>query len=176
MTTFLMITTVFLLVLQIPIIFFLVLVIRSLNTVFQQAMSSAGIGIGRKIPKFERKSLTSDTVISNEWMKDKPTLIGFVSPSCKRCKAMLPFWNGAYNQYNNDFNFMLIGHGSSEQFIKMMQTHKVMGELVADKDLFKEFKSKLAAFAYFVDTNGKVVRKGLCENEEDIEGLLGMED
>jgi hypothetical protein len=175
MTTFLLIGTIFLLVLQIPIIFFLVLVIRSLNIVFQQAMSTAGIGIGRSIPKFERKSLTSDNVISNEWIKGKPALIGFVSHSCKRCKAMLPFWNEAYEQHHQDINFLLIGHGSQEQFAKMLQTQKVMGELVPGKDLFNDFKSKLVAFAYYVDADGKIVRKGLCENKDEIEGLLGVE-
>lgn len=167
--------TILLVLVQIPIIYFLVMVIRSLQKVFNQAMSTAGLALGRTIPKFKAKSLTTGNVITNEAIQNKPTLIGFVSHNCKRCKAMLPFWNEAYMNCQDKINFVLIGHGENEEFTKLLEVTEMKGELLADIALFEKFKAKIVAFAYFVDEDGKVLRKGLIENKDDIDGLLGLD-
>ncbi|MCZ8519458.1 MULTISPECIES: TlpA family protein disulfide reductase [Paenibacillus] len=172
MNSFLFYSVIALWLLQIPIIFFLVVMIRSLNVVYMQAMSNAGIREGGELPAFEAKSMTSGRTLTKESLSGKPTLIGFVAPGCKRCKAMLPHWNAAYAKYHDQVNFVLIGYGSAAKFEAMLRTHPVQGELLPGKELFELMRSKLAAFAYYADADGRVRRKGLCENMEDLRGLL----
>ncbi|AFH63022.1 TlpA family protein disulfide reductase [Paenibacillus caseinilyticus] len=172
MNSFIFYSVIALWLLQIPIIFFLVVMIRSLNVVYMQAMSNAGIREGGELPAFEGTSMTTGRRITRNSLAGRPTLIGFVAPGCKRCKAMLPHWNAAYDKYKDQVNFILIGYGNEAKFKAMLKTHPVQGELLPGKELFELLRSKLAAFAYYADADGRVRRKGLCENMEDLRSLL----
>ncbi|MZQ80590.1 redoxin domain-containing protein [Paenibacillus sp. 5J-6] len=173
MENFTFYSTILIWLILIPVIYFIVLIIRQMNVIYLYAMSNSGIPVGVEIPTFEEKSMLTKSNITNTAFQDKPTLIAFVSPSCKRCKALLADWNEAYDLYHDKYNFLLIGYGKEEQFNKIVQNYKIKSEFIVSKSLFEKLKSKLVAFAYFIDANGVVRRKGLCENMQEIKSLIG---
>lgn len=122
-------------IVQLFIVFCLFIIFRQFGTVYlrdKESVSRDGIPIGKKIPNFEAKSMITDKVMNKENFLGKPTIIGFISTRCKPCKELIPDWNKAYDKYNGQINFVLIGIGEEENLKKFANEKNVKGELLID--------------------------------------------
>lgn len=164
-------------VFQVFMVFLIILIFRQFGTVYlakSDAIERDGIPIGNFMGKLEGLSYFSNELITNETFMGKPTLLGFISPGCAPCKELIPEWNRAYQKYNNEINFVLIGVGDKESFSKVKEIKKLKGELLLDPDRnnLQKCKVRVTPFAFILDNEGEVKGKGLCNDMGHINGLI----
>lgn len=176
MESFLFSSVILLLFTQTISIFAIFLLFRQFGEVYlstAEAISRDGLPLDKEIPPFNLFSFTQSKQVSSEELIKKLTLIAFISPNCKPCKALLKDWSFAYEEYGSKVDFVLVILGEEKEVKKMLEKNNVAGELLWDhhKELFQNFGVRVTPFAFAVDQNGVVKDKGLCGNKEQIDLL-----
>jgi methylamine dehydrogenase accessory protein MauD len=142
-----------------------------------EAITRDGVSIGKQIPKFKSISFIDNLAVTNSII-DKPTLMVFISPNCQACKDLLKVWNKAKLQYPT-IDFLLVGHGTREEFEKMFKKQKAEYDLLIDEDgtMVNRFRVRVSPFAFIIDEKGEVKSKGVCNGLEHIDHYLtSLED
>ena len=91
---FLLYSNIFLWLIQLFVLFSLFLIYRQFGSVYLskgEAISRDGVSIGNEIPAFEGISYSSGKLIKSEMLYEKPTLLTFISASCKPCQELLKY-------------------------------------------------------------------------------------
>ena len=176
MESFLFYSVIFLLFTQTISIFAIFLLFRQFGEVYLntgEGISRDGLPIEKKIPSFNAFSFTHNKLINSEDLIKKPTLIAFISPHCKPCKALLKDWSHACEEYSGKADFVVIILGGEKEVKKMVEKKKIAGEQLWDhhKELFRKFGVRVTPFAFALDQHGVVKDKGLCGNKEQIDLL-----
>jgi methylamine dehydrogenase accessory protein MauD len=163
-------------VFQLIMAFLFIIIFRQFGEVFlkkSDAIARDGISLGEEIPDFYTKSYYTGKEITKASIANKPTLITFISSSCKPCKELLPDWNSAYDKFGKDINFVLIGSGSKDQFDIMFKHYVPKGNISIDESgLLNDFKVRVTPFGFIIDEEGVVKGKGLCGTTQHIESFI----
>lgn len=158
--------------------FLLILLFRQFGQIYLntgKGVARDGIPKGKSIPNYSIYSLTKDTVIQlHDFIEKKPTLIAFISPTCKPCMELLPDWNEMEDHYKGRVNFFTVFVGEEKEVYDFFKKREIEGEALWDKnkELFFLFKVRVTPFAFAVNEQGFVKEKGLCGSKDQIDFLL----
>lgn len=101
-----------------------------------------GLPIGAPAPDFELPDIYGKVInFEHLLMSGKPSLLLFVSPTCKPCQALMPEINVWQKELGDKLNFVFISNGSAEENAEkfggenpvtiLLQKKKEIGELFA---------------------------------------------
>jgi len=174
MQSFLFYSVIILWCTQVLSLFAIFLLFRQFGQVYLstgEGISRDGIPIGEQIPHVELFSLKEKKHVQLTSKLMKPTLISFISPSCKPCKELLHDWNEAHQTYGDELNMVTVILGEEQSVIKLAKNYAIQGETLWDptEEVFGRFGVRVTPFAFAIDQNGVVQDKGLCGNRKQVE-------
>ncbi|HEX8194946.1 MAG TPA: MauE/DoxX family redox-associated membrane protein, partial [Pyrinomonadaceae bacterium] len=78
-----------------------------------------GLPVGALLPAFSLPGANGKQFLSKDLLKaDKPSLLFFVSPSCKPCAALLPDIEDWQRQFGEKINFIFVSSGAAKENVE----------------------------------------------------------
>ncbi|KQO17409.1 TlpA family protein disulfide reductase [Paenibacillus sp. Leaf72] len=130
-----------------------------------------GLNFNSSFPKEILKLINSEdlSVYNND------SVIIFSSPYCGSCKELYPILNKMQQVYRN-IQFITLMQGEEDEVIQVAKDYNLNVHVsVLNRDEMNLYKTFIFPFAYYI-SNGKVVSKGVINNEFDFELLLKMKE
>jgi methylamine dehydrogenase accessory protein MauD len=101
-----------------------------------------------------------------------PTLVLFAAPECQPCHEIVPHIDDLPTRLPklDVVTVMAAGAGQSLEFRAPKVGHLLLDH---DRETFSEWEVNVTPFAVVLDSDGKVLSKGLCNGPGELDALVG---
>ena len=130
-----------------------------------------GLPVGALIPAFSLPS-TSGKQFSSEGLMNinKPSLLLFVSPSCKPCAALLPEFEAWQRQFGEKMNFIFVSSGAAAENVAKFGEGKTV-LLQKTNETMLLFRAKWTPTALLINADGTIGSR-LATGDSAIRALM----
>lgn len=136
--------------------------------------TSEGLEINSPAPEFQSEDVISGRRVTLTDLKQRPSLLIFISPTCGPCAKLMPHVADLMRVRNSAANIVLISQSTEQETLSLIRSHKLKGPVLADADksLSTIYRVPATPFAYRVDQSGIVKRRGIPNTLEHLEEML----
>jgi methylamine dehydrogenase accessory protein MauD len=102
-----------------------------------------------------------------------PTLVLFAAPECQPCHEIVPHIDDLPTRLPRQLDVVTVmaaGAGQSIEFRTPKVGHVLLDH---DRETFTEWEVNVTPFAVVIDSDGKVLSKGLCNGPAELDALVG---
>ncbi len=135
---------------------------------------SRGLDLGVAAPELVLKG-TGDQPVSLASLRGRFVLLVFGSPECKPCQELGSHLDSLVVRHHDQLTCLFVLIASPEQSRSFAVHYQIKVPVVAagGADLLSEYQIPGTPFAYVLDTGGIIRSKGMVNNLEHLELLLG---
>jgi methylamine dehydrogenase accessory protein MauD len=133
----------------------------------------SGPEVGSVAPEFEEPDLGGYR-LQSPWRGSRRSLFVFVSPTCSACPQVLPSIKAVRRAEGKKTAIVVVSNGASDRNAEYQQL--AGAPLVVSEELSAKFAITATPYAVAVDEQGIVRAKGIVNQMEHIEALLGELD
>lgn len=136
--------------------------------------TTGGLELGKPAPNFEAYEITHTRRITLDDLKGKSCILVFVSPSCSPCKELMPHLKEFQQSWNGKINLVIFCQGDIQLSKDFIDSYNLRSALIIDKDgkLSETFLVRATPFAYRLDKESVVRKRGIVNNRSGLEELL----
>ncbi|MES1947912.1 methylamine dehydrogenase accessory protein MauD [Salinisphaera sp. C84B14] len=139
-------------------------------------MNDSGPKVGEQSPKFTLESLNGG-VVSIGTVKEKATLVFFVSPTCPICKKLIPILRSIRSSEGDWLTVVLASDGDEDKQRRFIDNARLDDfDYVLSTELGLGFRVARLPYALVLDRTGAVRAKGLVNTREQLESLFNAHD
>ncbi|WP_348765885.1 methylamine dehydrogenase accessory protein MauD [uncultured Salinisphaera sp.] len=139
-------------------------------------MNDSGPKVGEQSPKFTLESLNGG-VVSIGTVKEKATLVFFVSPTCPICKKLIPILRSIRSSEGDWLTVVLASDGDEDKQRRFIDNARLDDfDYVLSTELGLGFRVARLPYAVVLDRTGAVRAKGLVNTREQLESLFNAHD
>ena len=139
-------------------------------------MNDSGPKVGEQSPKFTLESLNGG-VVSLGTVKEKATLVFFVSPTCPICKKLIPILRSIRSSEGDWLTVVLASDGDEDKQRRFIDNARLDDfDYVLSTELGLGFRVARLPYAVVLDRSGAVRAKGLVNTREQLESLFNAHD
>ena len=139
-------------------------------------MNDSGPKVGEQSPKFTLESLNGG-VVSIGTVKEKATLVFFVSPTCPICKKLIPILRSIRSSEGDWLMVVLASDGDEDKQRRFIDNARLDDfDYVLSTELGLGFRVARLPYAVVLDRTGAVRAKGLVNTREQLESLFNAHD
>jgi methylamine dehydrogenase accessory protein MauD len=133
-----------------------------------------GLEIGAVAPDFRAADVMRNREISLAELKGRSSIFVFVSPDCQPCQELMPHLTLFNKSRNGKVNLVLFSQSDPQTSLELTKAHKLSVPVISDPEggFLKLYQVRATPFAYRLDANGTVRRRGVVNNLEALEELL----
>jgi methylamine dehydrogenase accessory protein MauD len=133
-----------------------------------------GLEVGTPAPVFREIDILNKKEITVADLKGRPSVLVFVSPSCAPCAALMPHLNAFQRTNDGKANILLFSQSEPQPCLELIQAHKLKLPVISDPEgsISKAYKVHATPFAYGLDEEGLVRRRGIANDLQGLEALL----
>jgi methylamine dehydrogenase accessory protein MauD len=104
-------------------------------------------------------------------------IVTFLSPGCLACRALVPHLNEVIETRSNGFEFVTICRGDVESCRTLRTKDHLKASILVDTsgDVEAAYDVHLTPFVYVVDSEGRVLVRGVANDWRHLESLLEQE-
>ncbi len=130
-----------------------------------------GLEIGSTAPDFHAVDVISKENFTLASLKDRPSLLIFVSPACRPCLELMPHIASFWRSKHKKLNVLLFSQSND---VSNFNLSNVSIPVLPDPDrvIAKAYQVRATPFAYRLDNSGIVKQRGIVNNSEDLEAFL----
>ncbi|HYP50259.1 MAG TPA: MauE/DoxX family redox-associated membrane protein [Pyrinomonadaceae bacterium] len=115
-----------------------------------------GLPVGALVPAFSLPDANGKQFLSKDLLNaSKPSLLFFVSPSCKPCAALLPDIEDWQRQFGEKINFIFVSSGAAKENVEKFGADKIV-LLQKDNETMTLFRAKWTPTALLVNADGTI--------------------
>lgn len=136
--------------------------------------TTEGLALGSAAPDFRATDVIRKQEVTLAGVRRRPTIMVFVSPWCRPCLELIPHLIKFYRHWSKQVNLVVVSQASAEDTAELAATHKLPMVVVADaaKTISEAYLVRATPFAYRLDKDGKVQRRGIVNDLDALEALL----
>lgn len=136
--------------------------------------TNEGLELNTAAPEFSGTDLTCGRELKLADLKGRPSVLIFASPSCGPCRALLAHLATFHRKWRRKVNIVLFSQSDSQIAIDLIHVYRLKLSTLADPDgvVAKTYRVHATPFAYRLDKNGIVQRRGIVNDLEGLEALL----
>lgn len=124
----------------------------------QAFLNLGGMKEGEDFPMVHGEEVEGDS-FHLESLKGKPYVVMVARIDCEVCKSSYPTLENSKDLLK-EANFVMIGKGGKEEYKQVKKDHDFSFPIVyADEQIQKDLKIKVFPTFYFIDKNGKVMKR-----------------
>lgn len=133
-----------------------------------------GLDIGTIAPDFRASDVAHNREISLADLKGRSCIFVFVSPDCQPCRELMPHLTSFHKSRNGKVNLVLFSQSDPQASLELANAHKLSIPVISDPEggFLKLYHVRATPFAYHLDADGIVQRRGIVNNLEALEDLL----
>jgi methylamine dehydrogenase accessory protein MauD len=136
--------------------------------------TTEGLDLDKPAPLFEAYDVKFNRTIKLDDLKGHTSILIFISPSCSPCKELLLHLKEFQRSWKGKIYFVMISQGERDASLNFIAAQDIVMTLLLDTDgkLSKMFQVRATPFAYQLDKNGVVRKRGIVNNRAGLEELL----
>lgn len=133
-----------------------------------------GLEIGSAAPGFRAMDVLHGEELTLQNLKGKPSVLVFLSPTCGPCVELMPHIRDFQKSKSGRVSLVLLSQASPQSSREFAITHQLNVPVISDADgeIFKTYQAPATPFAYRLDKEGVVRRRGVVNTFEALEALL----
>ncbi|MBM3179009.1 MAG: redoxin domain-containing protein [Chloroflexi bacterium] len=133
-----------------------------------------GLSIGIIAPNFSAVDIVHDKEITLADLKGRSSIFVFISPNCQPCQELMPHLVSFHKHRYAEINLILFSQSDSQAGLELVKEQKLNIPLISDSEgsLLKLYQVRATPFAYRLDSNGIIQRRGIVNNREGLDELL----
>jgi methylamine dehydrogenase accessory protein MauD len=138
------------------------------------ATTREGLDLGKSAPVFRGLNLLNENEIALDDLLGHQSVLVFVSPSCIPCIELMPHLNTFQNSNNGKVKILLVCQSESRASLELTKKYNLKMPVVSDSEgeISKAYQVFVTPFAYRLDEEGLVRRRGIVNDFEGLEALL----
>ena len=146
--------------------------VRLLSTAL--AVSHDGLAVGESVPKLEFQGLSSGTVAIPNGHSALRTLVVFGSHRCPSCAALASHLNRFYEAHRTEIQVYYVVDETSEGARLTTAELGLEVPVLSHRTAIDQYKARVTPFAFVLDSAGRVLSKGLVNNQNHLDMLLSQ--
>src|ERR1051326_465171 len=113
----------------------------------------------------------------SEFANGRPTVLVFLSPNCLSCRDLVPHLNEISDTRADDFAFLVICRGRFDACNEFRRSVRLKQRMAPDSsgELEASYDVKYTPFAYLIDSQQRVLIRGIANDWVQFEALLAQE-
>jgi methylamine dehydrogenase accessory protein MauD len=133
-----------------------------------------GLELGSISPNFHATDVMSRKNITLEDLQGRQSVLIFVSPSCSPCQELLVDIKYFQKSKNGKINIIVISQSDFQTSMALAREHKLKIPVIADSEglISNLYQVRATPFAYRLDEECVVQRRGIVNNMDGLESLL----
>jgi methylamine dehydrogenase accessory protein MauD len=133
-----------------------------------------GLAVGSAAPDLRGSDVIHQREFKLANLMGRPSMVIFISPRCAPCQELLPHIPELQNTWGKKGAVVLCSHGSAEASLHLARAHQLEIPVIADVEgtIAQAYKVRATPFAYRLDRNGTVRRRGVVNNYTGLAELL----
>ena len=133
-----------------------------------------GLAVGSAAPDIRGSDVMQQREFKLANLMGRPSIVIFISPSCAPCQELLPHIPELQNTWGKKGTVVLCSHGPSEASLHLARAHHLAIPVISDVEgtIAQAYKVRATPFAYRLDPNGIVRRRGIVNNYAGLTELL----
>ncbi len=137
-------------------------------------VTQAGLRSGEVTPAMPLTAVDgSDLIVGGEEMRDQPTLLFFVSPTCPVCKTLLPAVQALARDEVPPLRLVVASDGDPAEHRRFVEEQGINASTyVLSSTLGLTYQVAKLPFAALIDEEGVLRASGLVNTREHLESLL----
>jgi methylamine dehydrogenase accessory protein MauD len=136
--------------------------------------TTEGLELGKPLPEFEANEFTHNRIFTAKDLEGRQSILVFVSPSCSPCKELMPHLIEFQKSWDGKINIVLFCQGEARPGIEFFSSYDLHSYLIIDQEgkLSETFHVRATPYAYSLDKDGIVQKRGIVNNRSGLEELL----
>lgn len=136
-------------------------------------LAEEGLAVGSFAPPFTAESLAGETYTFPQ-DGGLPSLLAFISPTCKPCQELLPALNEMALERSGSIRILLLSTPGREVNLEFASRHRVEVPLLVPLagDVVSRYQVTGTPFVYVVAPDGRILSKGFASSKQPLEGLI----
>ncbi len=137
-----------------------------------------GLEYGTRGPEFVGQDLADGRQVSLGLLKGRPIILVFFTSTCSACLALVPDLGEFQKLHARRVHTVLVSQSTRTSLVEMARSFKLKIPMVADEGgaISKAYLVRATPYAYRLDAEGVVRRRGIVNSYDDLEGLLRERD
>jgi methylamine dehydrogenase accessory protein MauD len=137
-------------------------------------MTDHGIQVGQPAPVMSLIDIRGRAVtVGGRSLRDRQTLLLFVSPTCPICKKLLPAARSFARREQSHLDIVLVGDGDRADQERMIRDHRLEDmPYVISTELGMKYQVAKLPYSVLLGSDGMVRAKGLVNSREHLESLM----
>jgi len=133
-----------------------------------------GLDTGTMAPDFRTADVMHDREIKLADLKGRSSIFVFISPDCQPCRELMPHLASFHKSRNGKVNLVLFSQSDRQASLELAKVHKLSIPVISDPEggFLKIYQVRATPFAYRLDADSVVQRRGIVNNLEALEELL----
>ncbi|MDQ3005065.1 MAG: TlpA family protein disulfide reductase [Chloroflexota bacterium] len=133
-----------------------------------------GLDIGTVAPDFRTADVMHNREITLAALKGRSSIFVFISPDCQPCRELMPHLASFHKSRNGKVNLVLFSQSDPQASLELTKEHKLSIPVISDPEggFLKLYQVRATPFAYHLDADSIVHRRGVVNNLEALEELL----
>jgi len=139
-------------------------------------MMDSGPPIAEQAPQ---KSVVdaNGTSVALSGTRSRLQLLLFISPGCKTCHDLAPSVRRLANASRRDLDFAIVASGARDHNLRFIKEYDLSSvTYIINDQIGLDYGIIITPYALLLDTNGRVVTKGLVNNIAHLESILNAHD
>ena len=133
-----------------------------------------GVELGAIAPNFRTIDVVHGKEITLTNLKGRSSIFVFVSSRCQPCQELLPHLSSFNKKLGGKINLVVFSQSDPQESSELVNIHKISAPVISDTEgiFSKQYQVRATPFAYRIDEDSIVRRKGVVNNLESLEELL----
>lgn len=133
-----------------------------------------GLELGTAVPVFEAEDAIHNRKVTQEDWKGSATILLFVSPTCSPCHELMPHLKEFQQSRNSANKLVIVSQGEQKPSLEFIGKYDLAACLLVDQDgkLSEVFQVRATPYAYRLDKEGIIRKRGIVNNQAGLEELL----
>lgn len=133
-----------------------------------------GLDIGSYVPEFTAIDVVHKREVGLQDLKGRRSVLVFVSPSCGPCIQLMPHLAVFQRERGRKINVVVVSNSGADAASKLAATQKSTMTMLADPEgtIAQAYQARATPFAYHLDKEGRVQRRGIVNDLAGLEALL----
>lgn len=133
-----------------------------------------GLEIGTIAPDFHTADVMHNRDITLAHLKGRSSIFVFISPDCQPCQELMPHLTTFHKSRNGKVNLVLFSQSDPQASLELANAYKLSTPVISDPEggFSKIYQVRATPFAYRLDADSIVQRRGIVNNFEALEELL----
>ena len=137
-------------------------------------MADHGIQVGQPAPVMALMDIRGcEITLGGRSLRDRQTLLLFVSPTCPICKKLLPAARSFARREQRHLDIVLVGDGDRADQERMIRDHRLEDiPYVISTEVGMKYQVAKLPYSVLLGSDGTVRAKGLVNSREHLESLM----